>query len=119
MSFHSLQAVAAADVLRQVTFCKKTGANVLGIIETLSGFVCPNCSDCGLLFSKGGGKRLADHCKLEFLGDVPIDPKLCQYLDTGTLSENRESCVSYSSYCNIVDRVLQLVPSVLDSVEGG
>ena len=81
--------------------------------------MCPNCSDCGLLFSKGGGKRLADHCKLEFLGDVPIDPSLCQYLDTGTLSENRESCVSYQNYCKIVSRVLELLSASAASIEGG
>ncbi|XP_063680279.1 cytosolic Fe-S cluster assembly factor NUBP2 homolog [Bolinopsis microptera] len=102
----SPQALAAADVLRQVSFCKTTGANILGIIETLSGFVCPNCSDCSLLFNQGGGQRLAEHCKLKFLGSVPIDPNLSIYLDSGTLLENKDTCVSYQSYSEIVDKVL-------------
>ena len=81
----------------------------MGIIETLSGFVCPNCSDCSLLFNQGGGKRLAEHCKLEFLGSVPIDPNLAKYLDSGTLLDNKETCVSYLSYQEIVSKVLSIL----------
>ena len=88
-------------MLRQVTFCKKTNANVLGIIETMSGFVCPNCSDCGLLFGQGGGKRLADHCNINFLGSIPIDPNLSRALDKGELLQNLSSSPSAQSYCDI------------------
>lgn len=38
------QAVALDDVLREVTFCKKTGIPIIGIVENMSGFVCPTCS---------------------------------------------------------------------------
>ena len=40
------QAVAIGDVRREVTFCKKAKLKILGIIENMSGFVCPNCKDC-------------------------------------------------------------------------
>ena len=50
------QAVAVGDVRREVTFCKKAKLKILGIIENMSGFVCPNCNDCTNIFSKGGGK---------------------------------------------------------------
>ena len=109
-------------MLRQVTFCKTTGANILGIIETLSGFVCPTCSDCSLLFNKGGGQGLAEHCKLEFLGSVPIDPNLSKYLDSGTLGSNRETCVSYQSYDAIVDKLLSIMGvkcSIISAEDGG
>lgn len=39
-----LQAVSVGDVRRELTFCKKTGLRVLGIVENMSGFVCPHCS---------------------------------------------------------------------------
>ena len=71
--------------------------------------MCPNCSDCSLLFNQGGGQRLADHCKLEFLGSVPIDPNLSKYLDSGTLLEHKDTCVSYLSYNAIVDKVLDIL----------
>lgn len=38
------QAVAVDDVLREITFCRKTGIHIFGIIENMSGFVCPSCS---------------------------------------------------------------------------
>jgi len=77
------QAVAIGDVRRELTFCKKTGLKVLGIIENMSGFVCPNCSECTNIFSSGGGKSLAEHAKVPFLGSVPIEPAVALAAETG------------------------------------
>ncbi|XP_042293746.1 cytosolic Fe-S cluster assembly factor NUBP2 isoform X1 [Sceloporus undulatus] len=77
------QAVSVGDVRRELTFCKKTGLRVLGIVENMSGFVCPHCSECTNLFSKGGGQELADHAGVPFLGCVPLDPQLSQSLEAG------------------------------------
>merc|ERR1712059_1704 len=77
------QAVAVGDVRRELTFCRKTGLKVLGIVENMSGYVCPNCSECTNIFSSGGGKALAEHSKVPFLGSVPIEPKLAASAETG------------------------------------
>jgi len=77
------QAVAVGDVRRELTFCKKTNLKVLGIIENMSGYVCPNCSECTNIFSSGGGKALAEHAKVPFLGSVPIEPALAQAAESG------------------------------------
>ncbi|KAK3089412.1 hypothetical protein FSP39_003438 [Pinctada imbricata] len=77
------QAVAVGDVRREITFCKKTHVPVIGIIENMSGFVCPNCSECTNVFSKGGGEALAKEFHVPFLGHIPLDPKLTQCLDEG------------------------------------
>uniref|UniRef100_T1JID6 Cytosolic Fe-S cluster assembly factor NUBP2 homolog n=1 Tax=Strigamia maritima TaxID=126957 RepID=T1JID6_STRMM len=77
------QAVAVNDVRREITFCEKTGIPVLGIIENLSGFICPHCKECSNLFSKGGGESLANAANIPFLGCVPIDVKLAQCLEDG------------------------------------
>ncbi|XP_040430411.1 cytosolic Fe-S cluster assembly factor NUBP2 isoform X1 [Cygnus olor] len=77
------QAVAVGDVRREVTFCKKTGLRVLGIVENMSGFVCPHCSECTNIFSKGGGEELAKYAGVPFLGSVPLDPQLSQSLEEG------------------------------------
>jgi len=77
------QAVAVGDVRRELTFCKKTALHVLGIIENMSGFVCPNCSECTNIFSSGGGKSLAEHAQVPFLGSVPIEPALALAAETG------------------------------------
>jgi len=46
------QAVAVDDVLREVTFCRKTGIHIIGIIENMSGFVCPSCTVSTLSYSQ-------------------------------------------------------------------
>ena len=77
------QAVAVGDVRRELTFCRKAKLKILGIVENMSGFVCPNCKDCTNIFSKGGGQKLAEHAKVPFLGAIPIDPHLAQAAETG------------------------------------
>ncbi|XP_030401433.1 cytosolic Fe-S cluster assembly factor NUBP2 isoform X1 [Gopherus evgoodei] len=77
------QAVSVGDVRRELTFCKKTGLQVIGIVENMSGFVCPHCLECTNLFSKGGGEELARHAGVPFLGCVPLDPQLTQSLEEG------------------------------------
>lgn len=77
------QAVATSDVRKELDFCKKTGIRILGIVENMSGFVCPNCSECTYLFSKGGGQVLAQDFGVEFLGSVPIDPQFSVMIAQG------------------------------------
>ncbi|XP_057236612.1 cytosolic Fe-S cluster assembly factor NUBP2 isoform X1 [Malurus melanocephalus] len=63
------QAVSVGDVRRELTFCRKAGLRILGIVENMSGFVCPHCSECTNIFSKGGGEELAKHTGVPFLGE--------------------------------------------------
>ena len=55
----------------------------MGVIENMSGFVCPNCRDCTNIFSKGGGGKLAQMSNVPFLGAIPIDPNLAMAAETG------------------------------------
>ncbi|KAJ2846689.1 cytosolic Fe-S cluster assembly factor cfd1 [Coemansia brasiliensis] len=75
------QAVALADVKKEVNFCNKVGLPVLGLIENMSGFVCPHCAECTNVFSTGGGEGLAKHFDIPFLGRAPIDPNLVMLLE--------------------------------------
>jgi len=77
------QDVATADVRRELSFCRKTNIPILGIIENMSGYVCPNCSECTNIFSSGGGKLLAEYAKVPFLGTIPIDPSLAAAEEKG------------------------------------
>ncbi|CAN7937727.1 unnamed protein product [Ixodes hexagonus] len=77
------QALSVGDVRREVTFCKKTGLPILGIIENMSGFVCPNCSECSNVFSSGGGEELAKISSVPFLGRIPIEPRLAESMENG------------------------------------
>ncbi|SPP76830.1 cytosolic Fe-S cluster assembly factor NUBP2 homolog [Drosophila guanche] len=70
------QGVALDDVRKEITFCKKTGIRLLGIVENMSGFVCPNCTNCTNIFSSNGGVELANHAQIPHLGTLPIDPRV-------------------------------------------
>jgi Mrp family chromosome partitioning ATPase len=75
------QKVATADVRKSLNFCSKIGLDVIGLIENMSGFVCPHCSHCTDLFSSEGGQRTADDFGIDFLGSVPIDPEFTMLMD--------------------------------------
>lgn len=77
------QAVATADVKKELNFCVKTGIKVIGVVENMSGFVCPNCSECTNVFSKGGGEAMSIEFNVRFLGSVPIDPQFVMLVETG------------------------------------
>ncbi|KAL5408112.1 cytosolic Fe-S cluster assembly factor cfd1 [Paraphaeosphaeria minitans] len=77
------QAIAISDVKKELNFCTKTGVRVLGVVENMAGFVCPNCSECCNVFSKGGGEVMAKDFNVPFLGSVPIDPAFVMLVEEG------------------------------------
>lgn len=78
------QAISISDVKKELNFCRKTGIRVLGVVENMAGFVCPNCSECTNVFSKGGGEIMAREFSVDFLGSIPIDPAFVQLIEEGT-----------------------------------
>ncbi|XPV74903.1 MAG: P-loop NTPase [Desulfovibrio sp.] len=77
------QEVSLADVRKSVNFLQYARANVLGVVENMSGLICPHCSGAIDLFKKGGGRELAEKYGLEFMGDIPLDPATVVAGDTG------------------------------------
>ena len=77
------QDVAIADVRKCISFCGKLHLPVLGVIENMSGFVCPHCGETTDLFKSGGGERMADEMGVPFLGRVPLDPRVVASGDEG------------------------------------
>ena len=77
------QNVAVLDVTKELTFCRKMHIPVLGVVENMSGYVCPHCAACTNIFSSQGGRLLAEHSGVPFLGAIPIDPALCAAEETG------------------------------------
>jgi Mrp family chromosome partitioning ATPase len=79
------QEVALLDVRKEIDFCRKAGINVLGLVENMSGFVCPNCKGESFIFAPttGGGEALAKDTGVPFLGKVPLDPRIGKACDFG------------------------------------
>ncbi len=77
------QEVASGDALRGAKMFQRVAVPVLGVIENMSYFVCPNCSEQHRIFGTGGGKRLADELEVPLLGEVPFFPAVLSGGDTG------------------------------------
>jgi Mrp family chromosome partitioning ATPase/predicted Fe-Mo cluster-binding NifX family protein len=77
------QEVALAAVRRSITFCHKLNLAVLGVVENMSGFVCPRCGEHTDIFGTGGGERLAKEMKVPFLARIPIEPVVAASGDAG------------------------------------
>jgi ATP-binding protein involved in chromosome partitioning len=75
--------VSQVVVRKAVTFAKELSVPVIGIIENMSGFVCPKCGAKVDIFKTGGGRRIAEDMGVPFLGDIPIDPQICADSDDG------------------------------------
>jgi len=77
------QDLAVADVRRSVNFCNEVNLPIIGILENMSGLVCPACGHRIELFKSGGGERLAKAMGVRFLGSIPIDPEIVECGDSG------------------------------------
>jgi len=77
------QKVAAVDVRKSITFCRQLKVPVLGVVENMSGFVCPHCGKSTEILRSGGGARMAKEMGVPFLGSIPIDPQIALACDEG------------------------------------
>ena len=77
------QDVATLDARKSAKFIEKLGLPVIGIIENMSGMICPHCGEEVELFGKGGGKKIAEELKVPFLGAIPLDIEMRKAGDEG------------------------------------
>ena len=101
------QDLAVADVRRCVSFCNNLSLPVAGIVENMSGFVCPDCGRQIDLFKKGGGKALADEMNVPFLGSIPIDPDIVTSGDAGLpFIDNHTHSLGAEAFADVVSLLL-------------
>lgn len=77
------QAVALADVRRGVAMFQKVDVPILGVVENMSVFVCPNCGHKEHIFAYGGARNEAEKLGVPFLGEIPIDLSIREGGDNG------------------------------------
>jgi ATP-binding protein involved in chromosome partitioning len=77
------QQLAVVDVKKCITFCTQLNLPVLGVIENMSGFVCPYCNRTTDIFSSSGGKQMAQDSDVPFLGSIPMDVDFVSACDSG------------------------------------
>ncbi|MEM3695047.1 MAG: Mrp/NBP35 family ATP-binding protein [Candidatus Bathyarchaeia archaeon] len=98
--------VSQMVVKKAVTFSRRLGMPIIGVIENMSGFVCPNCGAKVDIFQSGGGMKIAEELAIPFLGSIPIDQKISEASDKGTpfIVEHADSPAS-KAFMEIVKKV--------------
>ena len=76
--------LSSSIVKKAITFAQKLNMSIIGVVENMSGFVCPGCGEKIEIFKSGGGKKMALEARVPFLGSIPIDPKVGVDSDKGT-----------------------------------
>jgi ATP-binding protein involved in chromosome partitioning len=77
------QDVAVMDAIKAAKFIEKLELPVIGVIENMSGMICPHCGETIDLFSRGGGKKAAEDLGVPYLGAIPLDPEMVKAGDEG------------------------------------
>ncbi|KAL8371910.1 hypothetical protein RB595_001624 [Gaeumannomyces hyphopodioides] len=111
------QEVALLDVRKEIDFCRKAGIRVLGLVENMSGFVCPGCKHESQIFraTTGGGRALAKEMGIRFLGSVPLDPQIGMACDYG---ESFFDSFPDSPTCASLERVVRELAEELGLAPG-
>ena len=105
------QEIALADVRKSISFCRHVKIRILGIIENMSGFICPHCNKPVDIFGTGGGKKVALEYSLRFLGKIPMDPQVVLGGDSGKpyLSSGAGTFAT-KAFDEVLDNVLKELP---------
>lgn len=77
------QDVVLLDVKKAVFFCRDSNVPIIGIVENMSGLICPHCSTQIDVFKTGGGEKICEEFGVPFLGKIPLDPGITEKCDTG------------------------------------
>ncbi|MEW6428126.1 MAG: Mrp/NBP35 family ATP-binding protein [Thermodesulfobacteriota bacterium] len=101
------QDVALADVRKSINFCNHVKMKIAGVVENMSGFICPHCNKAVDIFKSGGGEKIAGEFGIPFLGRIPIDPKVVLGGDAGSpyLSSDEKS-LAVRAFEGVIDKVV-------------
>lgn len=111
------QEISLADVRKAINFLQYANANVLGVVENMSGLACPHCGGEITLFKKGGGKDLAERYGLEFLGSIPLDPATVVAADMGVpVVMLKEDSHAKTGFLNIADNIVKALDRSLEAI---
>ena len=108
------QEVALLDVRKEVNFAKKTNLNVIGVVENMSGFVCPHCKCESEIFPlvSGGAKKMCEDMQVPLLVQLPLEPKLLLATESGKCySKEFPDSITGGKFSELADKVTKLADS--------
>ncbi len=104
------QEASLADCRKAINFAHKVDLRVLGVVENMSGFICPHCGERTDVFSTGGGETMAQQMNVPFLGRVPLAAEVVALGDAGVslISDQAPEAVR-EAWTEIVDALMQRI----------
>ncbi len=98
--------LSRAVVEKAISFAERLGMPIIGIVENMSGYICPTCGTKIDIFQSGGGKKMSEETGVPFLGSIPIDPKVGVDSDKGVpfVIEHADSTAA-KAFVEIVKKV--------------
>jgi ATP-binding protein involved in chromosome partitioning len=109
------QEVSVIDVEKALSMWQRVEVPVLGLVENMSGFVCPSCGHHEEIFLRGGGRKLAERAGIKFLGEVPLQGSISAAGDLGTPVVIRDPQSKFAEIFNDLARQVACALSVRDS----
>jgi len=104
------QDVSILDARKSVFFARQLKIPVIGIIENMSGFVCPHCGKETSIFKKGGGEKAAKDLGVPFLGRIPFETAMVEIADKGLpFVQSRKDASSTAAFQEIVRHIVACV----------
>jgi len=104
------QEISAADVRKAINFCHQVKVPILGLVENMSGLVCPHCGGEIPLFSRGGGQKTAASMRVPLLASLPFDLRVVEAADRGRpLLERPDDSPFIEALGHLVDEVESLL----------
>lgn len=103
------QDVALTSVRKSIKFIQTVEIPVIGLVENMSGIVCPHCNENIDVFGSGGVSRAASDFGIKVLGTLPIEPEVASSGDSGKVYTGKGSTSQwYSEFEKIVDAVVKI-----------
>lgn len=100
------QDIAFLDARKTIKFSQQLNVPILGLVENMSGFVCPNCGEVHQIFKGNGTEKAALDFDLDILGKIPIDPNIVQSGDSGkSYIVDFPDSIPADEFSKIVDQV--------------
>lgn len=103
------QQVALLDAVKAIAMFRQVNIPVLGMVENMSGFICPDCGKRYDIFGHGGAREKAEELDVPFLGEVPLNIQLRQRSDTGNLSDALDDPICKSALDKIVRSMIRCI----------
>jgi Mrp family chromosome partitioning ATPase/predicted Fe-Mo cluster-binding NifX family protein len=112
------QEISLADVRKSINFCKAVKMEIFGLIENMSGLICPGCGERIDLFGSGGGEKTAVAAGIPFLGRIPLDPNMVSCGDFGLcFQEKYKESPAALAFSEIAEKMSPEVKSAIETKE--